>query len=276
MFIEPLKCSACGRTGRPGEQGFQASGSGVDIVVHCDCKHAFKPTSPIDQQILSTNEFVRLGAASNYSEWGEIELVPGNAADIKFKRHFDIPCKAYFTPTGPIFVREVRLKHDQMTAISSMWVGRPLLSTPVKISWLIYGLVDLNALPTWYVHFYSAMAQMHNGFFKSALLDYAVCFESFIEAYLGDRLRTKSGAEVSDYLLRRTWRVEDRVKDLLQLAVGHRLSERDDVYQPWDRDVRDIRNRLTHGERIQIDQAGAERGHQAVYQAIRWIESLPV
>jgi hypothetical protein len=275
MFIEPLQCSSCGRKGRPGEEGFQSSTDGGEVFVHCECKHKFAVESSRDQQILSGNEFVRLGAASNYSEWGTLAVVPGMATEVKFSRRFDFPCKVYFTPEGsPIMAKEVFLQGDQMTVVSSMWPGRSLTSEPVKVTWLIYGLIDIEALPTWYIHFYSAITQVSNGLYKTGLFDYAVSFETFVESFLAERLGQRYGSELSEYLLRRTWRIEDRCKELLQLAVGRRLTERDDVYQPWERYVHDIRNRLAHGERIAVDRLTAERAHDAVYQAIRWIESV--
>ncbi len=275
MFIEPLQCSSCGRRGRPGEEGFQSSMEGGEVFVHCECKHKFAVESPRDQQILSGNEFVRLGAASNYSEGGSLALLPGTAAEVKFSRRIDFPCKVYFTPVGsPIVAKEVFLQGNQMTVVSSMWPGRSLTSEPVRVNWLIYGLIDIEALPTWYIHFYSAITQVSNGLYKTGLFDYAVSFETFIESFLAERLGQRYDSELSEYLLRRIWRIEDRCKELLQLAVGRRLTERDDVYQPWDRYVREIRNRLAHGERIAVDRGAAERAHDAVYQAIRWIESV--
>jgi hypothetical protein len=184
MFIEPLRCSSCGRTGRPGEEGFQSSMEGEEVFVHCECKHKFVVESSRNQQILSGNEFVRLGAASNYSEWETLALVPGMVAEVKFNRRFDFPCKVYFTPEGsPIVAKEVFLKGDQMTVVSSIWPGRSLTSEPVRVTWLIYGLIDIEALPTWYIHFYSAITQVSNGLYKTGLFDYAVSFETLLKAF---------------------------------------------------------------------------------------------
>jgi hypothetical protein len=197
------------------------------------------------------------------------------ATEVKFNRGFDFPCKVYFTPEGsPIMAKEIFLQGDQMTVVSSIWPGRSLTSEPVRVAWLIFGLIDIEALPTWYIHFYSAITQVSNGLYKTGLFDYAVSFETFVESFLAERLGQRYGNELSEFLLRRTWRIEDRCKELLKLAVGRRLTERDDVYQPWERYVRDIRNRLAHGERIAVDREAAERAHDAVYQAIRWIESV--
>ena len=160
--------------------------------------------------------------------------------------------------------------------MSSMGLGHPLTSEAVEVSWMVYGLVDIEELPAWYVHFYSAITQLHRGLYKAALLDYAVCFETFLETFLGEQLRNQHASDVSEYLLRHSRRVEDRSKRLLELAVGHRLTERDDVYQPWNEHVREIRNKLAHGARIPVDRKTAERAHDAVCQAIRWIESVQV
>jgi hypothetical protein len=105
-------------------------------------------------------------------------------AEVKFNRRFDFPCKVYFTPEGsPIVAKEVFLKGDQMTVVSSIWPGRSLTSEPVRVTWLIYGLIDIEALPTWYIHFYSAITQVSNGLYKTGLFDYAVSFETLLKAF---------------------------------------------------------------------------------------------
>jgi len=73
---------------------------------------------------------------------------------------------------------------------------------------------------------------------------------------------------MADYLLKKTWRIEERVKELLEQACGVRLTERQDVYQPWDKYVREPRNKLSHGEQIVVDEAAAENAHQATWQVL--------
>jgi len=144
----------------------------------------------------------------------------------------------------------------------------------VAVSWSVYGLISIADLPAWFIQFYAAATHLVNGLYKPALLDYAVAFELFLESFLRMKLTARFGTIHAEYLLRKGWRVEDRCKDILQLATGHRMTDRNDVFQPWDIFVRRPRNELAHGQRIDIDNIAVESAHQATYQAIRWIETL--
>jgi hypothetical protein len=155
----------------------------------------------------------------------------------------------------------------------------------ISLNWHVYGLVELDSLPAWHVQYYSALTHLINGLFKPALLDYAIAFEIFIASFLRERLTTSFGASMTDYVLRRTEKIEERVKGLLEQACGQSMSSHTDVYQPWHSHtdvyqpwhdhVQRPRNHVAHGKPIVIDTAEAERAHQAIWQAIRWIESLP-
>lgn len=272
MFIPPFQCPKCGRSGHPGETGFQDNG----VQIHCECGEVINNDSR-DQRILSTNVFARFSTASNQFEYGQCDIVPGQIAKVSFQKHFDFVALVFLTPFGRVvYLKESYENNEGMVVLSSLGDGDSRDPTPIQVNWLVYGLNEIDNLPNWYLLFYGAMTQLAKGLFKPALLDYAVAFEVFLEGFLADRLTKKYDSEVADYLLRRTWRIEDRVKDLLELIIGRRLSERDDVYQPWDQNVRIPRNRLSHGEKMSIDLASAERGHSAVFQAIRWIESVSV
>lgn len=195
--------------------------------------------------------------------------------DVAFGRRFDYPCKAYLTSEGTgLYLREAFLQNDRMLILSAVPSGCPVPTIPVRVHWAVYGLVDLNLLPNWYVQFFAAMTQIETGLYKAALFDYAAAFEVFLESRLDVHLTARYGAQLSEYLMKRIWRIEDRCKDLMELAIGRRFTERADVYQPWDRDVREPRNRLAHGERFEVTREMAEAAHSAVYQGIRWIESV--
>lgn len=209
------------------------------------------------------------------SSWGQFNGISGELAKISFKKHFDFLALVFLTPFGgSAYLKESYENNDGMLVLSSVDSSGSGGSKAIQFSWFVYGLDEIDSLPNWYVLFYGAMTQVAKGLYKPAVLDYAVAFEVFLETFLADRLRKKYDAVTADYLLRRTWRIEERVKDLLELTIGHKLSERDDVYQPWDRDVRDPRNRLSHGEKVSLNLESAERAHSAVFQSIRWVESV--
>jgi hypothetical protein len=115
---------------------------------------------------------------------------------------------------------------------------------------------------------------MTNRLYKPALLDYAIAFEIFLEAYLRSRLNARLGPRATEAMLKENWRVRDRCKKVLRLATGYGMSDRNDVYQPWDVHVRKPRDDVAHGRKSTVKLEEAEKAHQAVYQAIRWIESL--
>jgi hypothetical protein len=237
-----------------------------------------------DQLILSSNTYLRLLALSNIWETGTIVIRPGIATKVLFREPILAPRRVYLTPTCKVLLKEIDLCDSGMTVIASLGPdaatsGCPPVGATMGACWVVYGMKELDQLPTWYVHFCNAAVQGANGVYKTALLDYAVAFEVFVESTLAELLTKQFGAAASDYLLGNTWTVEKRVKDLLQLAVGMRLSDDPSVYQPWDQDVRTVRNELAHGSAMNVDAGMAEKAHQAVYQAIRWVQDrcvLPV
>ncbi len=116
------------------------------------------------------------------------------------------------------------------------------------------------------------MHPFEKGLYKSSLFEYAVSFEAFIEEYLRKSLTSKYDEPVTQYLLKRNRSVEERVNALLSVATGKKLSEKSDVYQAWDENVRKIRNKIFHGDELEVTKDMAFRAHCAVYDAIRFIQ----
>jgi len=211
----------------------------------------------------------------NRIQMGRALLTPGCTHEVQFAEPFDVPCKAFFTPVAaPIVVKELELRPDGMTLLSSFAREEDLAARQVLVFWLACGLKGLENTPLWRVHLCSAATHFDKGLYKPALLDCAVSFEAFLEDFLRRHLTRRYGEEISDYVLERGWRVEDRCGELLSLAVGHRLPERRDLWEAWKLGVQEPRNRLAHGKRCLVGQEEAERAYQAVYQAIAWMQSL--
>ena len=274
MFIDLVQCASCGKKGRPGV-AFNLSIDGLHHRLRCDCGNAFDLPDPRDQCILSDNVLVRLGALSNHHEGGFVDVTPGGSTKVTFSRAFDYPCRAFLTPRGSqlIYAKEAFLDKTCMVLLAGRHTTDPGPSLAIEVSWSVYGLIGIDALPAWYVQFYAAATHLANGLFKPALLDYAGAFELFLEEHLRLRLEGRFGGDCAELILRKSWRVEDRCKDILELAAGHKMTERADVYQPWDIHVRQPRNDLAHGKGVAVGPEEAENAHQATYQAIRWIES---
>jgi hypothetical protein len=278
MFIEPIRCNNCHRAGRPGELGFSTSQQGNSLSIHCNCGNTITVDAPRDQCILSPNMFTRLAAASNYCEVGMVKLKPGTSVTVKFQRPFDFPSKAHLTPISssqqPFLVKEYSLHHDSMIVLSSYAGNSDPNQDDLAVSWIVHGLVDIDALPAWYTQFFSAIRHLESELYKPALLDYAASFEMFISELLNKQLTGRYDMQVAQYLLKRQEGIEKRCTELLEFTIDHRLTERNDVYQPWQQRVQQPRNALSHGARLSVNREEAEAAHQAVYQAIRYVQSL--
>jgi len=270
--IKPILCTNCKKSGWPGDGNFQSETDKFGTTVYCKCGHVIPIESPRDYNILSTNDLVRLYEASNQSEFGDVELIPGKTASIEFRSKFDYICKVFFTPQAPVIVKEYSLTLTGMRLISS-----PLAAnlTKSKVSYYVCGLVDLDTISTWYILFYSAISDNINGLYKMAILNYSASFEAFLDEYLRELLTKQHGEDMANYLLEKEWRVEEKCKSLLSLATKHKLSEENEIYQPWDENVRTIRNKLMHGNILSVNREDAEKAHSATYQAIRWVQNLP-
>lgn len=271
MYIEPVKCSNCGRTGRPGEKDFGSDQSAETI--HCACGNAIKVSEFRDQMILSENVFCRLSGTSNYMEHGQVLINPGQATKVSFKKKIETICKVFLTCEGQfLHVKEANVNQNGMLLIAA-GLDDITYTGPVKLNWMVEGLIDISALPNWYTQFYSAIVNSTNGLYKAALFEYAVAFEAFVENHARNLLESKYGLQVAEFVLKNNWKIEERVKSVFDLATGKKLSDRDDVYQPWDTNVRQIRNKLFHGTPISVSIDMVEKAHSATYQAIRYIEN---
>jgi hypothetical protein len=232
-----------------------------------------------DQCILSTNPYVRLEALSNHVERKWIDAVAGQTILIKFDRPFDIPylahCSCSILADRVIaHAKELYIDKTEMVVLTSIAIASEAQSGKTRVSWIVYGLNDIDTLPNWFIQFFAAASNFEHRLFKPALFDYAMSFEVFLETFLSERLADKFGVEAAGFILNRCWRVEDRSKEILELATGKRLSQEPEIFSAWDQNVRRPRNSLAHGELLNIGKDEAEAAHQATYQAIRWIESL--
>jgi hypothetical protein len=105
MYIEPWKCANCEHTGYPGEDGLQVVTDSSGTIVHCKCGNTQKLDRAKDLMILSENSFVRLTAASNYAEYGQIALASGESTTVSFQKRFDFPCNLIFAQIERISIR---------------------------------------------------------------------------------------------------------------------------------------------------------------------------
>jgi len=246
----------------------------MDLTVKCDCGHSFLVTNPDDQNILSRNPFNRLDALFKDHEYGGLWLQPGQLATITFSKPFSLVARTFFTPMGStaVFAKEAFIQPSQMAVLAGVPGGAA--PKPVHIRWSVYGLHDIASVPLWRLQLYSAVSQIESRLFKLAVLEYASCFELFVESFLRGRLAPKLPPPKIDSLLKKNWKIETRVKALLKTATGKSLTDRPDVYTAWDTQVRKPRNNLAHGKPITLEEAGAQAAHSATYDAIRWVQSL--
>jgi hypothetical protein len=277
-FIEPITCSNCGQKGRPGDKGFISHG----WFVTCNtCEQKMEMQNPRDQNILADNIFGRIFALSNHGENAPRKNTIGKSERINFARPFDYVGLASFAPhSNTFFVDHFNPYYsdplkDHMIILTSNIPGSSEIASEIEYDYAVFGLVNAQSLPSWYILFYNAISNLeYYRQYRTAFLEYSIAFEAFIEQFLVAHLTAKYDAKTADELLEKTGRMEDRVKQLLEDAIGHRLSENPRIYQPWDEDVRKPRNKLIHGTPVPIGKGEAERAHQAIYQAIRWIQRL--
>ena len=277
-FIEPITCSNCGQRGRPGDTGFISHGW---FVTCQECEQKMEMQNPRDQNILANNSHGRISALSNHEEKSSRKSAIGKSERIDFGQPFDYVGFANFTPHNHFFVDHFNPYNldpikDHMIILTSDIPGSSGIAGEIEYNYSVIGLVNAQSLPSWYILFYNAMSNLtYHRQYRTAFLEYSMAFEAFIEQFLVDQLTTKYDPETAEYLIEKTkGRIEERVKQLLKLSIGHMLTEKDRVYQPWDKHVRKPRNQLIHGNSVPIGKEEAEKAHQATYQAIRWIQRL--
>jgi hypothetical protein len=277
-FIEPITCSSCGKKGRPGDMGFISHGWFVTCQA---CEQKMEMQNPRDQNILANNKHGRIYALSNHEEKSSRKSAIGKSEKINFAQPFDYVGFAGFTPRNQCLVDYFNPYNldpikDHMIILTSEIPGSSGIASEIEYNYSVVGLVNAQNLPSWYILFYNAMSNLaYHRQYRTAFLEYSMAFEAFIEQFLVNQLTTKYDVDTAEYLIDKTkGRIDERVKQLLKLAIGHMLSEKLRVYQPWDENVRKPRNQLIHGNPVPIGKEEAEKAHQATYQAIRWIQRL--
>jgi hypothetical protein len=124
--------------------------------------------------VLSTNLFTRLGALSNHTEIGSAQVGAGSTVEIKFKRPFDLPTRVVVTPLAPagvrVLARELTLENERMIVGTSMvGAANSGFDQQIAVNYIVYGLVDIDKLPTWRIQYFAAASQLANRLFKPAL-----------------------------------------------------------------------------------------------------------
>lgn len=239
--------------------------------VRCTCGTSF---TALDAA-LDQSPFTRWAAVSTHVEIGAIDVTPGERGEVQLSAPFDIIGVIHITPQAPMYAVHEELYRDRMGIVTAPIRNSSASTTPPAVAWMIYGVRNENNLPVWWLHLFAAVSNAANGQFKTALVDYATAFEVYIDVFLRERLTAKYGANVAGHILDRTDKVAERVKVPLELATGSRFSTNTTLYQAWDTKVRKPRNDLAHGNRLPIGPLDVEDAHQAVCQAINWIEALP-
>lgn len=274
MFIRQIECPNCRKQGRLDSEFF-FNRTGREYNAKCRiCNTLFPLEDHWVQRVLSAHPSSRLSALSNHSEFGEISIKPGEIARIDFKTPFDVVTRATFCPQGSRskIVRDEHLSKESMSVIaadSDLTKGGD-----IRAFWKVEGLINVDQKPAWYLQLYSAATHVVHGLYRPAVIDYALAFELILEETIRRHLYIKCGEECSSYIMDKNWRVEDRCKQVLELATGHRMTDHPGMYNSWDKHVRKLRNSIAHGKCQPLDEKQVQKTHEAAFQAIWWLECL--
>ena len=161
-----------------------------------------------------------------------------------------------------------------MTILSSQFPSGTTRE-PISVAWIACRLRRVSALPTWRVLLFSAVRNTTAFLYRPALLDYATAFVIYMELFLNQVLtRTFRRKRVTAFLLKEHRDIQERVTKILKFATGKSLGESGPIFTEWKAHVQEPRNALSHGKVMEVGPDEVERAHQAVCQAIRWIEHL--
>jgi hypothetical protein len=280
MYIDPFTCE-CGYKAYAGDREgatfrIERGIPKVHFVCRCGREHDLANNQQtIDQLALSSNVYAAMFGLSNASQ--EEEIVTRVAAP--FVVHYNPP----FEMLG--FVgHEVLTKgySPVMDSDRSMLGGVVLSEDPhvltseegVSLIYRAVGLRNTGKLAVWHVLFYGGLIARKQEAYKFAVIEFAVAFEAYLNQLLETTLSAKYGAAVTKMLLNKTNKLERRFTELLELAIGHKHSERDDIYGAWQRDVQGKRNDVAHGIPTVVSAQDAYRAQYVSYSAIRWLADL--
>jgi hypothetical protein len=278
LKIKEIKCPECECTGWPGSTFQSSRRSDSDLIfLRCKCGAGFSVPYAEELDALSPNLFCRLSVLSNHYERGEIHIKPGNTLTVKFDKNFDFTFAAFFTPFGPIHIKELSLQNDHMVVISSIlesdfYSPYKTATDLVVVGWNVYGLRGIDKFPPSHFLFISALKNMIDGSYKSALLDYAASFEIFIEETLHRQLTMLHGEKMAEFLLSKHKGIETRIEQILPLALTGNIKLDAEIYKDWKNHIQTPRNKLAHGKLFNVDRDQADNAHQTVYQAMKWID----
>ena len=235
------------------------------------CEHEFTRLDAL----VHPNEFVRWAAIATHVETGDVHLRRGDHTQVSLTSLFDIVGPLVVTPHAYVMSSALLTSPTAVDIYTSRTPGLPD-DQPIQIVWLVYGIEGADKVPGWWLQLFAAMQSAAEWRAKLAIIDYAGAFEVFIETVLNDALTVKYDAAVSAHILKRTPEVAERVKTVLDLAIGRRLTEDQDIHRAWLTRVKDVRNGLVHSGGLPLTPSAAADAHQATIAAMQWIaDRLP-
>ena len=227
----------------------------------------------IDHLILSSNIGINIRTLSNSFESDVITASPLETKLVALEEVFE------YIGVTRVDVEDKQLRvlkgmyerHLSFTIVPDSDAATPL--DPMKVSYWIAGLKDLDNLPPWQPFFYHALVLRSQQLYKLAFIEYAVAFEAALNHLLRRQLEARYGAAMREYLLDKTKGADIRWRTLVPLATGHKVTEeRQHLYNQWFNVVAKNRNEILHGGKVELDDSLMLEVHRIVYHTIRWLE----
>ncbi|PFJ03212.1 hypothetical protein [Priestia megaterium] len=140
-----------------------------------------------------------------------------------------------------------------------------------QVFWKVYGKSGNKPSETWLLLLAQIKEQILHGQYNIAILTSEMMFESFLDQSLKKMLISEGLSEEASYTILESMRsIYDKAHKLLKNLNGAGLSSNKAINKQW-KDLMELRNKIAHGENIDVDKEKAQWGLRTALDAIFYI-----
>jgi hypothetical protein len=246
-----VRCQACGY-----RQNLKASEIKDPSKIICtgkDCDVTFSAKEGIKRAIASDNDYMAWCFISDTMIYGKAEIIIGTAKTITLETPVKAVKKVFLyqddseSDDGTIYLVHKFALPDKLVIISSTSEER--VGKPVDVNWTVYANMEEESIQPWRDYLRKAKESLINEDYPDAIIEAEIAVEVTLEEIVWELLikRKKLDEDVADWILNQMKGVSDRSKQVMELAIGKKISDIDPVvYKAWVNSVAKKRNLIVH------------------------------
>ncbi|PEE43830.1 hypothetical protein COM71_24255 [Priestia megaterium] len=250
----------------------------LNKIIECSCGNKFSIYEGIIQNLVSDNIFSALEAVCDLRYHDTVQITVGKEYTVNLPRKLLIN-QVFLTNidagavVAPNFFSS--FETDSFTIVSSESKdndsGFKKVGENHKVSWAVFGKSGDKPTETWILLLTQIKEQIIHGQYNIAVLTSEMMFESFLDKSLNKMLISEGLSKEASYTILESMKnIYDKAHKLLRDLNGKGLSSDKSINKEWVK-LMELRNKIAHGENIDVDKKKAEWALKTALDAIFYI-----